>query len=105
MKRSLTTLGGALLLLSATSAFGDTLNMQCTKTNCVRQRCDDWGENCKPAGYFQGANGQYIAPQSHEVCNEFGDCHFAMPSFPPTNATTSPTPAATTVPAAPAPHS
>jgi hypothetical protein len=103
MKRSLTMLGGILLLQSATSAFGDSLVMQCNKTDCVRQRCDESGENCKPAGYFQGANGQFIAPQSHEVCDEFGDCHFAMPSFPPTNATTSPAPAAAVVPAATTP--
>ena len=109
MKRSLTLFGTALLLLSVTAALGDPLVMQCNKTNCVRSRCDEWGENCRPAGYFERTKGQYAVPQSKQVCNEFGDCHFALPSFPPTAATKTPatvTPAplaVSPVPAAPVP--
>jgi len=105
--RSLTLFGATLLLLSATTAFGDPLVMQCNKANCVRARCDEWGENCQPAGQFVRTKGQYAVPQSKQVCNEFGDCHFAPPSFPPTPATKTPapavvTPATATVPAVPA---
>jgi hypothetical protein len=75
-----------VLLLSVAAALGDPLVMQCNKGNCVRSRCDEWGENCRPAGYFARTNGQYAVPQSKQVCNEFGDCHFALPSLPPTAA-------------------
>jgi hypothetical protein len=102
VKRSLTLFGGALLLLSATAALGDPLVMQCNKGNCVRSRCDEWGENCRPAGYFERAKGQYAVPQSKQVCNELGDCHFALPSFPPTTATKTPA-AVTPAPVAVAP--
>jgi hypothetical protein len=88
-----------VLLLSATAAFGDTLVMQCNKANCVRARCDEWGENCQPAGYFQRGKGQFAVPQSKQVCNEFGDCQFALPSFLPTGAARTTAPAA--VPPAP----
>jgi hypothetical protein len=100
VKRSLTLFGAAVLLLSVTAALGDSLVMQCNKSNCVRARCDGWGENCRPAGYFVRAKGQYSVPHSHQVCNEFGDCHFALPSYPPTAATRTPAPAA--APPAPA---
>ena len=90
---------GMMLLLSATAAFGDTLVMQCNKANCVRARCDEWGENCQPAGYFERTKGRYAVPQSKQVCNEFGDCQFALPSFPPTGATA--TPALAAIPPAP----
>jgi hypothetical protein len=93
VKRSLTFFGAALLLLSVTAAFGDSLVMQCNKGNCVRARCDEWGEHCQPAGVYARTKGQYAVPQSKQVCNEFGDCHFALPSLPPT-------PAAKAVPAA-----
>ncbi|MGD0142689.1 MAG: hypothetical protein ABSC92_06000 [Rhizomicrobium sp.] len=83
MKRSLVRLGAALTLLSATAAFGDTLATQCHKADCVQMRCDDWRENCTPAGYLERTNGRYAAPQSQQVCNEFGDCHFALPGYPP----------------------
>jgi hypothetical protein len=75
--------GTALLLLSVTAALGAPMVMQCNKANCVRSRCDEWGENCQPAGYFVRTKGQYAVPQSKQVCDEFGDCHFALPSFPP----------------------
>lgn len=102
MKRSLTFFGVALLLLSATTAFGNSLVMRCNKTNCMRARCDEWGENCRPAGQFVRTKGQFAVPQSKRVCNEFGDCHFALPSFPPTAATKPPATVAPT-PAAVAP--
>lgn len=86
MKRSLTLFGAAVLLLSVAAALGDPLVMQCNKGNCVRSRCDEWGENCRPAGYFERTKGQYAVPQSKQVCNEFGDCHFGLPSLPPTAA-------------------
>ena len=100
MKQPIALFGMALLLLSVTAAFGDTLVMQCNKANCVRARCDEWGENCQPAGHFERTKGQFAVPQSKQVCNEFGDCHFALPSFPPTGAAKTPTPA--TVPSPPA---
>ena len=83
MKRSFALLVGAVLLLSASSAFADTFVMQCNKSDCRRARCDGWGENCSPIGYFQRAHGAYSVPHSKQACNEFGECHFAMPSYPP----------------------
>lgn len=88
MRRSLTILSGALLLVSVASSFGDTFVMQCHKNDCVRARCDGWGENCSTAGYFRRSNGSYVVPHSQQVCNEFGDCHFAPPSYPPQSAGT-----------------
>jgi hypothetical protein len=82
VKQYLTLLGGTLLLLSVGSAFGDTLVMHCIKTDCVRARCDDWRENCSPIGQFRRSNGAYSVPHSKQVCDEFGDCHFAGPRFP-----------------------
>jgi hypothetical protein len=96
VKRAIT-LSGIVLLLSVTAAFGDTLVMQCNKASCARARCDEWGENCTPAGQFQRGKGQYAVPQSKQVCDEFGDCHFALPSFPPTAAAKPPAPAAAPV--------
>ena len=93
MKHSLTIFGTVTLLLSVTVALADPLVMQCNKAHCMRSRCDEWGENCRPAGYFERSNGQYAVPQSKQVCNEFGDCHFAPPSFPPVAATKTPIPA------------
>jgi hypothetical protein len=87
VKQPLTLFSAALLLLSVTAAFGDPLTMQCNKASCVRSRCDEWGENCRPAGYFERTKGQYVAPHSKQVCDEFGDCHFALPSYPPNPAT------------------
>ena len=83
MKRSQAMLGGAVLLFSAASALGDSLSMHCNKSACTRVRCDDWGENCSPVGYFRRVNGAYAVPQSKQVCDEFGDCHYALPSLPP----------------------
>ena len=85
MKRSPALLAGALLLLSAPSAFGDTFVMQRIKSDCSRARCDNWGENCSRVGYFQRAHGAYSVPYSRQSCNEFGECHFAMPGYPPIN--------------------
>jgi hypothetical protein len=103
VKRSLILFGTTLLLLSVTAALGDPLVMQCNKANCVRSRCDEWGENCRPAGYFRLSKGQYAVPQSKQVCNEFGDCHFAPPSFPPIAASKAPAAAAPAAAAVPAP--
>jgi hypothetical protein len=69
------------MLLAANSALADALVMQCDKTACMRLRCDDWRENCSPAGYFRRANGAFAVPHSRQVCDEFGDCHFAPPSY------------------------
>jgi len=98
VKRSLTFFGAALLLLPVTAAFGDSLVMQCNKADCVRSRCDEWGENCQPAGQFERTKGQFAVPQSKQVCNEFGDCHFALPSLPPTAAAKVPAAAAAAPP-------
>ncbi len=83
MKRSSAMLGGALLLFSVASALGDTLIMHCVKSACTRVRCDDWQENCSMVGYYRFANGAYSVPHSRQVCDEFGDCHFALPSLAP----------------------
>lgn len=82
MKRHLAIFLGALALLS-TPAFADTLSTVCDKHDCARVRCNDWGENCGRSGFLEQAHGNFYAPQSHQVCNEFGDCHFAMPTYPP----------------------
>ncbi|MGD0866806.1 MAG: hypothetical protein ABSA49_14755 [Rhizomicrobium sp.] len=90
MIRTLALLGGTILLLAANSAFADALVMQCDKTACMRLRCDDWRENCSLAGYFRHANGTFAVPHSRQVCDEFGDCHFALPSYPPSGNAQSP---------------
>jgi hypothetical protein len=81
MKRSLLMLAGAIVLMAANSVLGDTLTMQCTRGICVRARCDDWRENCSAIGTFQRRAGAYSVPRAHRVCNEFGDCRFALPSL------------------------
>jgi hypothetical protein len=91
MKRHLATILGAVALFSAWSALADTFVMVCDKAACVRERCDDWHEDCSPAGYFKHTKiGNFAAPMSHQVCNEFGDCHYALPSYPSVNQTPNP---------------
>jgi hypothetical protein len=81
MKRFLHILAGAIVLLSANSALADTMTMQCTKAICVRARCDDWRENCSAIATFRHINGRYSVAHAHRVCDEFGDCRFALPAF------------------------
>jgi hypothetical protein len=112
MKKHLATLMGALALFAATPALCDQLLTQCVKHDCARMRCDDWGENCSRVGSLESTHGNLAAPVAHQTCDEFGDCHFALPSFPPvpkqkpaakpTAAVAPATPAVTVVPAAPA---
>jgi hypothetical protein len=83
MKQRLAILSVGLVLASATPALCDTLATHCVKQSCVRERCDEWGENCSPIGPLERTKSGFVAPQSHQVCNEFGDCHFAPPTFPP----------------------
>jgi hypothetical protein len=83
MKTHLAILFGAFALFAATPGLCDTLVTQCTKHDCARLRCDDWGENCSRVGSLERTHGNFAAPMAHQVCDEFGDCHFVLPNFPP----------------------
>jgi len=71
---------GAMLM--TTTAYSDVIATRCVKADCARLRCDEWGENCSRSGLLKRVHGSYAAPASHQVCNEFGDCHFVRPEFP-----------------------
>jgi hypothetical protein len=83
MKKHLAILFGVFALVAAAPALSDQLLTQCTKHDCARMRCDDWGENCSRVGSLERTHGNLAAPMAHQVCNEFGDCHYALPGFPP----------------------
>lgn len=63
----------------AAPAHAATFQTNCLGDDCMRVRCNDWGDNCVQIGYFHRDRDFYAPYHARYVCDaDGGYCHWSQ---------------------------